>query len=278
MRGKILRLWLVLPILCIMMLSLPLAQAEAAFRSSSGAKGGNSHGVNSSRPRSGSLGGTQPSVAAVLPVPLNNGGYMPPLKYTWNDYNNIKYSSVYCGPNGIITCSQPTNNTFSFSGAIDTVYLLGYVQGLTACQDCYVGIYDGDNTLVDTISGIPADRDSLSPLNCLVGSGYKDPGTGVSYPEIFVNLNSLSKDKPGTWHACVFEGVPPGTYPSNINPQTSGVSPACTPCNGYLAECPFIVQKSIPEFPSAAAPVSVIGLSAGIYCWLRKRGLATPVA
>jgi hypothetical protein len=263
--GKILRPLLVLSILCTMILSLPLSQAEAAFRSRSGSSSqGTGQQVSGARPQTGSQAagsqssaGSQPSIAGIPQQP----NYYPPFTDTWNDYSSIQYSTVYCGPNGKVNCTQPLNNDFSSS---DTLYLFGYIQGLNSGQNsCNVGLYDADGKLIYTIVGANVDP---CGTKFLMGSGCKNPHTGYTYPVLSCNLGSFPNSAPGTWTACAFK---PGTYiPSNC--PSNG--------NGCLCQCHFKCHKCIPEFPSAAAPVAVVGLCGGIYCWLRKKQETVPAA
>jgi hypothetical protein len=125
-----------------------------------------------------------------------------------------------------------------------------------------------------------------NPKYWLMGPGGYDPvpgenytkvkGHGYLYPQISLNLKNYSPSNTtwGKWHACVFEANDtniPGTYPGDLVPG-AGLSSFCgTGDNKYLAECPFIVTDSVPEFPAASVPVAVVGLCAGIYVWLRKR-------
>jgi hypothetical protein len=232
-------------------------------------------------------------------------GLQYPTGPTWSaDYVQIGgvagKNSTYSGGNPV-TGQQPANNTFSFTGANHIVDLFGWIDNVEYDQSdasqyastFTVAIYDNSGDLVDTITCLSADdEDNISapndnPYYWVLGTNGRDPEPNekyYTYLPIKIDLSKYSTGA-GTWHACVFKDecgkTPSSRYPGDLdNTDPYFFSNGTTPnCNlDYVAECGFTVETSIPEFPSAAAPLAVAGLCAGIYSWLRKRQLDTPTA
>jgi hypothetical protein len=154
-----------------------------------------------------------------------------------------------------------------------------------------IAYYDSAGTKVQETDNLRAD--DIDPYNYeggsssdpefaeywLAGGNYKDSNPYelfYTYNQVYYNLYTHKTAKPGIWHAAVMEedDSMPSTYQGD-----SWIHTATYDSDRYLVTCAFYVEPSaIPEFPTAAATVAVVGLCAAIYCWLRKKRNVAPAS
>jgi hypothetical protein len=272
LRKKILSIWLVLLAVCVLTLSLPL-QASAG----------------------GGTGTMTPFNAWCNNGALNTSPYSDWGKWTW----------TYAQPP---TTKWTDGNYYpTFNSTYHRIYVFGDYPdndkdstdqqaspyGSYSGYEFNIGYYDGKNNLISTKyfnpSNYGVNADDIDPCNLPTVGGSSDPefpwywviggnytdsnpyeGSHVKYPQVSYLLNTDRSAAPGLWHAAVIEGD--DTLPSTYSTSAMGDGGD----HLYLQTCAFIVQASaIPEFPTAAAALAVPALCAGIYCWLRKKQVAS---
>ncbi len=120
---------------------------------------------------------------------------------------------------------------------------------------------DGSNTVY--VAGPGFEPDAGYIVAYYDAAGFKKASDSImsnSQGEIKSSyfLSSDQEAADGVWHAVVCKDSPPASYAAD-DPN-------------LVVEHEFTVEPSaIPEFPTVAAQITVIGLCMGIYCWMRKR-------
>jgi hypothetical protein len=154
--------------------------------------------------------------------------------------------AVYADPGGDwasyrdLSRTEPWGDIWAdrFNGTYDIAYFKG--AGYTANGDYQVAAYDDQDvqTLLET--GLQADGDgNLQAFHTL----YEDPTATA-----------------GEWHSVVYPDTATPADPYNYqDPDIAG------------QDTLFVDEAAIPEFPTVIAMVVAVGLSFGIYYWMRKR-------
>jgi len=263
-RRKILNVWLVLLTLCVLMVSLPLqAWAVPNFNVwyNSGALNASAANWNS-----WTWSYVQPPVTSDSHgLPCFNSKY--PRVYTFGDFEDLDLDS---------TDQQTAPITINGKQYNGCTFKIAYYDSTG------LKVQETDNVRADDIDPYNYGGGNSDPefaLWWLIGGNYtdKDPNElGYTYPQVYYNLSTHKSAKPGIWHAVVMEedDTMPATYQGDSWKHT-----ATYDSDRYLITCAFYVEASaIPEFPTAAAAVSVVGLCAAIYCWLRKKRKVAPAS
>ncbi len=132
-----------------------------------------------------------------------------------------------------------------FAGSETTVYMQGVVTASTTYDIAYYEA-DTDGAGADAADRVATDADVSSNAIGVLQSEL----TFTNYPT----------SDAGTWHSVVFSDG--STIPDVYDGGADGIE----------EDDSFNVQASaIPEFPTAIVVVVAMGLSFGIYYWMRKR-------
>jgi hypothetical protein len=263
-RRKILDVWLVLLTLCVLTLSLPLqAWAVPNFNVwyNNGALNGSAANWNDwtwsyKQP---------PTTSDSQGLPCFNSHY--PRVYTFGDFEDMDLDSTD------EKTSPVTINGKQYNGC--TFKIAYYDSAGTKVQET-------DNLRTDDIDPYNVGDGSSDPEFAqwwLIGGNYKDSDPYelyYTYGQVDYDLNTHKNAKAGIWHAVVMEedDTMPATYQGNSWNATSTYD-----SGRYVSIAAFYVEASaIPEFPSAAATVAVVGFCAAIYCWLRKKRNVAPAS
>jgi hypothetical protein len=150
-------------------------------------------------------------------------------------------SPVYASPSWVSFNDAAHSTTDDdFAGSETTVYMQGIV---TASTQYKVAYYEADTGAEDTADLVETDIVTSNVIGVL-----ESECTFTDYPT----------SDAGTWHSVVFPSA--STPPSTYDPT------------GSVEDDSFNVQASaIPEFPTVITMIAAMGLSFGIYYWLRRR-------
>ena len=133
-----------------------------------------------------------------------------------------------------------------FTGSEDTVYMQGIV---TASTDYQVVYYEAD------IDGAGADE-----TDRLVTENKTSNIIGLLESELYFPNYNLPTTDAGEWHSVVFTDG--STIPNVYDSEASGI----------VEDDTFTVAvEVIPEFPTVITVIVAMGLSFGIYYWMRQR-------